>query len=176
MNKTYAPIPIYFHHCADDLRIAGPVAMLVADFLMYEANSIGFFQLKFDNVTRAVGIPMQKIEALMPIFEKIGFLRYHAESEMVWIIDHAVWRLGHLRASDKKLIAQANAEFSKIPKTCPMRVDFLWQHALMLRLEIQGAASPSEMSFESRDEMPPDLIPKDAAENVSGERLLGREI
>ena len=176
MIKTHSPIPIYFHHCADDLRIAGPAAMLVADFLTYKANSIGFFQLKLDDVTRAVGIPMQEIGALMPVFEKIGFLRYHAESEMVWIIDHAVWRLGHLRASDKKLIAQANAEFSTIPKSCPMRVDFLWQHALMLRLEIQGAASPSVMSFDSQDEMPSDLFPKVAAENIWGVGLPMREI
>jgi hypothetical protein len=176
MTKTYSPIPIYFHDCADDLRIAGPAAMLVAGFLMDNANSIGFFQLNFDKVTRAVGIPMPEIKALMPVFEKIGFLRYHAESEMVWIIDYAVCRVRHLRATNKKMIAQANAEFAAIPKTCPMRVDFLWKHALMLRLEIQGAASPSEMSFDSRNEMPLGLIPKVAAENVSGVGLSEREI
>ena len=176
MPKANSPIPIHSDFCADDLRIAGPAAMLVASFLKHQANSIGFFPLNFDDVTRALGMPVAEIKALMPVLEKIGFLRYHAESEMVWVINHAAWCLGHLRATNKKMIVQANAEFAAIPKTCPMRVDFLWQHALMLRLEIQGAASPSEMSFESGDKIPPDLIPKLAVDNVWPNQLPGREI
>jgi hypothetical protein len=176
MPKANSPIPIHSDFCADDLRIAGPAAMLVASFLKHQANSIGFFPLIFDDVTRALGMPVAEIKALMPVLEKIGFLRYHAESEMVWVINHAAWCLGHLRATNKKMIAQANAEFAAIPKTCPMRVDFLWQHALMLRLQIQGAASASEVGFELEGEMLPDLIPKVAGDDVSRMGAPGREI
>jgi hypothetical protein len=129
-------LPIWHDNCADDLRAAGPACMLVAVFLKYTANAIGFFPLKFEVVSHATGLHSQEIKAMLPILEKIGFLRYDQESQMVWIVEHATFSLGHLRANNKKMITQANTEFAAIPKTCPMRADFLWQHEFLLRLDV----------------------------------------
>lgn len=143
-----------------DLRAAGPVAMLVASFLQYKANAIGFFKIGLDEIGFAVDLPRDEIESALAELEKIRFLRYHAATEMAWIIDHAAWSLGKLRSTNKKDIATANAQFSAIPKSCPLRVDFLWLNALMLRLEVQGATPLGEGTFEDQGDIPADLLPK----------------
>lgn len=138
MSQT---MPIWHDSCADDLRAAGPSVMLVAVFLKHTANAIGFFPLRCENVSRATGLHSQEIKAMLPMLEQIGFLRYHQDTQMVWIVGHATLSLGHLRANNKKMITQANTEFAAIPKTCPMRADFLWEHEIMLRLEVPEDSS-----------------------------------
>jgi hypothetical protein len=130
------PLPIWHDNCADDLRAAGPAFMLVAVFLKYTANAIGFFPLKFEVVSFATGLHSQEIKAMLPQLEHIGFLRYHQDSQMVWIVEHATMSLGQLRANNQKMITQANTEFAAVPTTCPMRDDFLWQYESMLRLNV----------------------------------------
>jgi hypothetical protein len=143
----FEPLAIWHDNCADDLRAAGPAVMLVAIFLKYTANAIGFFPLKFDEVSRATGLHLQEIKAVMPMLEHIGFLRYHQDSQMVWIVEHATFSLGHLRANNRKMITQVNTEFAAVPKTCPLRADFLWQHESLLRLDVpeEGNAEQSHL-------------------------------
>lgn len=143
---------------AADLRAAGPVAMLVASFLQYKANAIGFFKMGLDEIGFAIDLPHDEIESALAELEKIRFLRYHAATQMAWIIDHAAWSLGKLRSTSKKDIETANAQFSAIPRTCPLRVDFLWLNALMLRLEVQGATPLGEGTLENHEDMPADLL------------------
>lgn len=143
---------------AAELRAAGPVAMLVASLLQHKTNEIGFFKMELDEIGFAIGLPCVEIESALAALEKIRFLRYHRGTHMVWLIDHAAWRLGKLRSTSKKDIATANAQFSAIPKTCPMRVDFLWLNALMLRLEVQGATPLGEETFEDQEHMRADLL------------------
>lgn len=162
--------------CIADLRAAGPSALLVASFLKYKANSIGFFQVEPEKISHAVGLSLEEIESTLTVLEKIGFVRHHANTQMFWIIGHARMSLGHIHANNRKMIAQANAEFAATPKDCPLRVDFLWQHALMLRLEIQGAAPASELSLVAEDDVHPDLLPKISQHLTSGELSFGREI
>lgn len=144
---------------AAELRAAGPVAMLVVSFLQYKTNEIGFFKMELDEIGFAIGLSRDEIESALAALEKIRFLRYHAGTNMVWLIDHAAWSLGKLRSTSKKDIAMANAQFSAIPKSCPLRVDFLWLNALMLRLEVQGATPLGEATFENQEDIPADLLP-----------------
>lgn len=160
MTKTSSPIPIYHHERADDLRAAGPAVMFLAGYLQYASNAIGFFRLNFEKASTSIGMTAAEIKEALTVLEQIGFLRYHTETQMVWVIKHAAWTLGQLRATNRTLIVQANAEFAAVPKTCPLRVDFLWKHALMLRLEVQGACFPGDASADSDGEMPADLLPK----------------
>lgn len=138
---------------AADLRAAGPVAMLVASFLKYKANATGFFRMEPDEIGSAVGVPLKEVDAALMALEKIRFLRYDVETQIIWIIDHALWSLGKLRLGNKKDIATANAEFSAIPKNCALRVDFLLSYALMLRLEGPEAASQFDATIQSGDEV-----------------------
>lgn len=176
MAKTTSPIPIYYHERADDLRAAGPAVMFLAGYLQYASNAIGFFRLNFEKASNCTGMTAAEIKEALPVLEKVGFLRYHPETEMVWVIKHAAWTLGQLRATSRTLIAQANAEFAAIPKTCPLRVDFLWKHALMLRLEVQGAGFPGDGSADADGEMPADLFPKSAANKLSPGSVSEREL
>lgn len=153
------PIPsIWSNIYAADLRATGPVAMLVASFMQHKANEIGFFKMELDEIGCAIGLPRVEIESALAALEKIRFLRYHAATQMAWIIDHAAWSLGKLRSTSKKDIETANAQFSAIPRTCPLRVDFLWLNALMLRLEVQGATPLGEGTLENHEDMPADLL------------------
>jgi len=160
MSKKSSPIPIYYNRCADDLRAAGPAAMLVAAYLQYSSNSIGFFLLKFEAVSRAVGLASDEIKAVLLVLEKIGFLRFDPGTQIVWIIDHAVETLGYLRPTNKAAISEATAEFAAIPEACLMRADFLWSYAVMLRLQLPSAAYPSDVNLDSEDQNRPDFPPK----------------
>jgi hypothetical protein len=146
----FQTLPIWHDNCADELRAAGPSVMLVAVFLKYNANAIGFFPLKFEVVSRATGLHSHEIKAMLPLLEQIGFLRYHQDSQMAWIVEHATTTLGQLRANNQKMITQANTEFAAISKTCPMRDDFLWQYESMLRLNVRedGNADQPTVSIE----------------------------
>lgn len=172
MNNS---LPIWYDDYSEELRTAGPAVMLIACFLKYAVNSIGFYHLKLEVVSRATGVSVPAVNEAIPVLERIGFLRYHADTQTVWLINHARRNLGHLRANNKKNILLANTEFAAIPKECPLRVDFLWQHALMLRLEVQGASQPGDVNFESEDDMLSDLLPKPSQQKMN-EQVGGREI
>jgi hypothetical protein len=112
----------------------------------------------------------------MHVLEQVGFARYHVASEMVWIISWTRQKLGKIRANDKKRIALANTEYAAIPQACPMRKDFLWKNALMLRLIVAGSAAPNTEGLETEAEMPQDLFPQRATEPGRSVVLSGREI
>ncbi|MYM83336.1 hypothetical protein GTP44_15400 [Duganella sp. FT50W] len=155
-------LDILNHPRAADLRVAGPSVMLVASHLLNASNSTGFFHLKLNAAASDLGMLATEIESSLAVLEKIGFLRYHAGTQVVWIIGHAARNLGKLRANNKKMIVLANAEFTAVPATCPLRVNFLWSHALMLRLEVKGAGSPVDSGFDSEGDLLADLLPKSA--------------
>lgn len=117
-----------------ELRAAGPGALLVASFLKYKANEIGFFRVELEEIASEVSMPMGEIESTLTALENIGFLRHHESTQTVWIVDHAILTLGKLHANNRKMIDQANSQFTAIPRDCTLRVDFLLQHACMLRL------------------------------------------
>jgi hypothetical protein len=170
----------YFGHdnTSDAIRAAGPDAMLVACFLSSNSsvNSIGFYRLRLEAISAATSLPLAEVQVAMHALEQVGFARYHAASEMVWIINWTRQKLGKIRAKDKKLIALANAEYAAIPKACPMRVDFLWKNALMLHLKVAGSAAPNTERLETDAEMPPDLFPQRATEPGRTVVSSGREI
>jgi hypothetical protein len=149
MPKTQLSIPLWYDDFSDDLRAAGPAVMLVACYLHDSANSIGFYHLAFAAVSRATGVPLAEVQAAMPVLEQIGFLRYHVETQMVWLINYALRNLGPIRSNDKKGTALANAEFAAIPEHCQMRLEFLEQYGEMLRLDVDGSAVPNGASFET---------------------------
>jgi hypothetical protein len=170
----------YFGHdnTSDAIRAAGPAAMLVASFLSSNSsvNSIGFYRLPLEAISAATSLPLGEAQAAMHVLEQVGFARYHAASEMVWIINWTRQKLGKIRANNKKRIALANAEYAAIPRDCLMRVDFLWKNARMLHLKVAGSAAPNTESLETEAEMPPDLFPQRATEPGRSVVLSGREI
>jgi hypothetical protein len=57
-----------------------------------------------------------------------------------------------------------------------MRADFLWKHALMLRLEVVGAASPTDVAAEDEGQIPPDLLPLFIPNKLLPGRVFEREL
>jgi hypothetical protein len=120
-------------------------------------NHIGFYHLPISAIATATALTMSEVQTAISTLEQIGYLRYHFATETVWIIDWSRLTLGQLKSRNKKMIELANAEYAAIAKDCPLRKDFLWRHALMLRLSIIGAASPGE--FGSEDDLVNQFMP-----------------
>jgi hypothetical protein len=149
------------------LRAVGSNAMLVALHLIKAPalNHIGFYHLPISAIASATALTIPEVHVAISELEQIGYSRYHHATEMVWIIDWSRLTLGQLKSRDKKMIELVNAEYAAIPKDCPLRNDFLWRHALLLRLSIIGATSPDEFGSENDlvTQVMPASVPSEAA-------------
>jgi hypothetical protein len=178
MRDLY-PFPLFWHDSTSEaLRAAGPGTLLVAAYIVTNSsrNSIGFYRLPLEAISKATTLSLSDVQAAMHRLEQIGFMRYNQATEMIWIINWARQKLGQLRGNDKKRIATVNAEFAAIPAACLMRVDFFWKHALMLRLSVPGSEPKDSTSADTETEMPSDLVPQTALETRQSNALQSRDI
>ena len=99
-----------------DLRRAGPLAQLVALYLLSNplANYTGLYRLPIIYIANDLGLTLDQVRAALAAIEQTGFARYDEDSEYVWIVEGARHQLGeHLKASDHK-VKFVNKEFAAI--------------------------------------------------------------
>ncbi|MGT2456552.1 hypothetical protein ACU4GI_26475 [Cupriavidus basilensis] len=139
-----------------DLRRAGPLAQLVALYLLSNplANYTGLYRLPIIYIANDLGLTLDQVRASLVVIEQTGFARYDEDSEYVWIVEGARHQLGeHLKASDHK-VKFVNKEFAAISKSCPFLHDYFNKYASSLHLK-------------PRSDMPELITPRVAAEVAS---------
>lgn len=166
-----------------DLRRAGPLAQLVALYLLSNplANYTGLYRLPIIYIANDLGLTLDQVRAALAAIEQTGFARYDEDSEYVWIVEGARHQLGeHLKASDHK-VKFVNKEFAAISKCCPFLRDYFNKYASSLHLKPRSDM-PEVASVHARSAKPeiaaakalqPEAVPvvATAAEQVPAEEV-----
>lgn len=117
-----------------ELRKLGTDAQLMALYLISNAhvNYVGLYRLPAAYIAVDMGWTADRVAAALAAVESVGFAKYDAEREYVWVINAGAHQIGELKINDKYVKA-VEKEFLRMP-ACELTAGFYDKYSAAFHL------------------------------------------
>lgn len=173
--RSYGTVKASFWtgHIGRSLRAAGAETQLVALYLQTGpmATAIGLYYLPIEMLRKDVALPPEVLTRALRHLATIGFARYDAQAEVVWVIDMAREEFGEAMATTDKQLKAVRRMYAEVADNVFLG-PFFDRYARALHLPARRVTLYDEAPSEAPSQAPSGVV-ETPTTTISGSPLEG---